>query len=206
MDIETGVTEEQGDLIRGSFLEGILSGDALPPTKSADLVPTAFTDPAPPIPIIWYFNPTQYFCSTTSITIIAKDLSPFSRFRNILPTPREVSLNLSNPCTPLPPPGYSTPAILQIPETMSSQMTEFDCQGSPIRHHPGSPSLLSHTSLPLTLLWRRVADKAGAARGDWGRAKTLPVIRGGNGDKCESSHGQCRGDQHHGGGVQYNHL
>ena len=39
MDIETGVTEEQGDLIRGSFLEGILSGDALPPTKSADLVP-----------------------------------------------------------------------------------------------------------------------------------------------------------------------
>ena len=43
VEIETGDTEEHGNLIRGSFPEGILSADSL----STDLIPTAFTDPAP---------------------------------------------------------------------------------------------------------------------------------------------------------------
>jgi hypothetical protein len=38
-----------------------------------------------------------------------------------------------------------------------------------------TPFLLSHTSLPLILLWRQVADKAVAGRGDWRTAKTPPV-------------------------------
>ena len=63
-------------------------------------------------------------------------------------------------------------------------MTEFDCQGSPIRSDiiltphllsGVTPLLLSHTSVPLILLWRQVADKAGAGRGDWRTAKTPPT-------------------------------
>ena len=159
-ELETGDQEEHGDPLQGSS-PMVISDDVIAPTKSVDPASPVSTETSSPVPIISPDTsspvPIISRCISTSLSIsVAQPESPALTGISLPSPDSEISFpllekSLSTSLTPGPPslpPGQSTPAILQIPETMSSQMTEFDCQGSPIRHHPDSPSLIRSDSTP----------------------------------------------------------